>query len=259
MRSVIRLGVVATLAIGAVAFETTIAQADGYGAAPRLAPQPYNWSGLYVGGAAGYAWGDGLTDMSVSGVFIQRASPDLNGGIWGGHIGLNYQMGALVVGAEAQWLSGLDGSELAPAFPPPSNLLIRGTVDVSSFQLFKARLGYAWDRWLPYVTGGYATGQVTSRFRDFNFNGGIPVVSDKQRHGGWVLGAGVEYAITNNVIIGVEYLHIDLEDEIHAGFNNFGGAVPPRNHLVNADADVITARLSFKFGERACCAPVPLK
>ena len=75
MRSVIRLSVVATLAIGAVAFETTIAQADGYGAAPRLAPQPYNWSGLYVGGAAGYAWGDGLTDMSVSGVFIQPPHP----------------------------------------------------------------------------------------------------------------------------------------------------------------------------------------
>ena len=137
-------------------------------------------------------------------------------------------MGALVVGAEAQWLSGLDGSELAPAFPPPSNLLVRGTVDVSSFQLFKARLGYAWDRWLPYVTGGYATGQVTSRFQDFNFNGGIPVVSDKQRHGGWVLGAGVDYAITNNVIIGVEYLHIDLEDEIHAGFNNFSHCSTPQ-------------------------------
>ena len=59
---------------------------------------------------------------------------------------------------------------------------------------------------------------------------------------------GVEYALTSNLILGAEYLHIDLENRTHAGFNNFGGAVPPRNPSVNADADVIMARLSFKFG-----------
>jgi len=111
MRKLMKLVGGAALMIGAVASGASTAQAERY-----------NWSGLYFGGGAGYAWGDGLTDMSVSGVFVQRAAPDLNGGIWGGHVGLNYQMGAWVVGAEAQWLSGLDGSKLGPAFAPPSGL-----------------------------------------------------------------------------------------------------------------------------------------
>lgn len=213
--------------------------------------QQYNWSGLYFGGGVGYAWADGLTDMAQTGFFNQRATPELNGGIYGGHVGINQQYGEIVVGLEAQLLNGLDGTQIVP-FPPcvvgGVACLVAGTVDVHSFALYKGRLGWAgWNRWLPYITGGYATGRITSRFQDVNFNGGTNVVSDKQMHGGWVLGTGLEYAWTNHIIVGVEYLHIDLEDKIHAGFNNFGGAVPPRNHNVNADADVIMARLSFKL------------
>ena len=253
MRTLMKLAAVATLTMGAISSDANVAQADGYARPARYAPERFNWSGVYIGGGAGYAWGDGLTDMFVSGVFNQRGTPDLNGGIWGGHIGLNYQMGALVVGAEAQWLSGLEGSEITPFIPFAVN--VRTTVDVHSLQLFKGRLGYAWDRWLPYVTGGYATGQVTSRFVDL-FGPGTNTVTDKQRHGGWVLGAGVDYALTKNVILGVEYLHIDLEDTIHAGFNNFAAPVPPRNHRVDADADVIMARLSFKFSDERRYAPL---
>jgi outer membrane immunogenic protein len=225
---------------------------------PVKAPPPppvvyapvYNWSGIYGGVGGGYAWGSGLTDMSVSGVFIQRAAPNLDGGIWGGHVGANYQMGSWVVGAEAQWLSGRKGSELVPAFPPPSTFLVNGTVDVSSFGVFKGRLGYAWDRWLPYVTGGYAMGKITSTFRDFNFFGGVNTVSDKRTHDGWALGGGLEYAILDYLIVGVEYLHIDLRDKMHSGFNNFNAAVEPRNHLVDAHVDTVMARLSLKWPPR---------
>ncbi len=59
---------------------------------------------------------------------------------------------------------------------------------------------------------------------------------------------GVEYALTSNLILGAEYLHIDLENRTHAGFNNLAGPCLPRNHSVNADADVVSGRLSFKFG-----------
>ena len=71
-----------------------------------------------------------------------------------------------------------------------------------------------------------------------------------------MLGVGLDYALTQNWILGVEYLHIDMQDNIHAGFNNFGGAVPPRNHRVDADADVVMARLSFKFGRERDYAPM---
>ena len=191
--------------------------------------------------------------MNVSGFFNQRATPDLSNGIVGGHIGLNYQMGSLVVGAEAQVLSGVRGSENAPFIPfvcGGGPCLVRGTVDVQDTVLFKGRLGMAFDRWLPYVTGGIVSGDIKSRFRDFNFNGGIPVVGDRERHSGWVIGGGIDYALTRNWILGVEYQHIEFDDGLHQGFNNFGGTVAIRDHLVNADVDTIMARMSYKFGPR---------
>jgi opacity protein-like surface antigen len=50
---------------------------------------------------------------------------------------------------------------------------------------------------------------------------------------GWVAGAGIEWAATDHIVPGIEYLHY--------GFNDFD------NTGINAKADVIRARLSFKF------------
>jgi outer membrane immunogenic protein len=171
----------------------------------------------------------------------------------GGHIGLNYQMGAVVVGAEAQILSGVRGSENAPFMGCTvggMQCLVRGTVDVEDTVILKGRLGVAFDRWLPYFTAGIASGDIRSRFRDINFNGGTNVVTDRERHGGWVIGGGLDYALTSNWIFGVEYKHISFDDGIHQGFNNFGAIVATRDHLVNADVDTVMARLSYKFGPR---------
>jgi outer membrane immunogenic protein len=241
---------VGALSLAASAALQSPAQADGYVRGYAPVQPAFSWSGIYVGGGAGYAWGRSVEDMTVGGTFIQRATPDLDGGIWGGHVGFNYQRGALVLGAEAQWLSGIDGSALGPAFAPPSTLLIRGTVDVESVALLKAKLGYAFGRWLPYVTAGYATSEIKSRFQDFNFTGLVPLVSDKERHGGWVLGAGIDHALTPNWILGVEYLHIDFDNGIHIGTNAFGANPGIRSHRVDAEMDLVMARLSYKFGPR---------
>ena len=69
-------------------------------------------------------------------------------------------------------------------------------------------------------------------------------------HSGWAVGGGIDYALTRNWILGVEYLHIYFDDGLHQGFNNFGENVHDRDHLVNADADTVMARLSYKFGPR---------
>ena len=62
-----------------------------------------------------------------------------------------------------------------------------------------------------YGTGGVAYGGGSSHFNvyDSNYNAywsGNP----SSTRVGWTVGAGVEYAITNNVTIGAEYLYADL-------------------------------------------------
>ena len=81
---------------------------------------------------------------------------------------------------------------------PQSGLYVRSC----AHNLFPAtaRVGYAFDRILPYIKGGYASSEVKSTasppFVGFN---------DKQQLQGWALGAGLEYAVHRNVTIGVEY------------------------------------------------------
>ncbi len=84
---------------------------------------------------------------------------------------------------------------------------------------------------MPYITGGWAYGNVKTSIPALAFS------SDRSHTGGWALGGGVEYAFTNNLIGGVEYLYVDL------GEKNILGA----NTKVGTDFSVVRARLSYKF------------
>src|SRR5690349_14238427 len=99
-----------------------------------------NWSGCYIGGAAGGIWerGDAYTTTASSGFFQippgvtatipggQPASGSFNGssGMASAYGGCNYQMGVWVVGAEGDWStfnidsSAMSGAPLASSAGP---------------------------------------------------------------------------------------------------------------------------------------------
>ncbi|MGB0084340.1 MAG: outer membrane protein [Rhodomicrobiaceae bacterium] len=199
---------------------------------------PISWSGFYLGVNAGYAWGS--TDWTFP-VADASVSPDVNGGIYGAQIGYNYQIDNWVLGAEVSFNgSGADGSAICPndAFTCKSDhewLLLAGP-----------RLGYARDRWLGYVSGGYALASIktTANPAFANFN-------DSQDHSGWAIGGGLEYLISSNVVFGVEYMHVDFGSETHAG-SPFDAGV---TRDVDGNLNIVRARLSYKFD----CSDAPLK
>ena len=81
--------------------------------------------------------------------------------------------------------------------------------------------------------------------------------SSSERHNGWTIGAGLEYAFTREVIFGVEYNYIDLESKRHVGTTT----AAPFVYVVDVDPgpiSTVTARLSFKLGREAP-PPAPLK
>ena len=71
---------------------------------------------------------------------------------------------------------------------------------------FRGRVGYAFDRWLPYITGGGAYGNVKATaptpHRD--------VWHRSKNQLGWTVGAGLEYAFLGNWTAKIEYLYVDL-------------------------------------------------
>jgi len=135
------------------------------------------------------------------------ATADLNssGFFVGGQIGYNYQFANnIVIGFETdlQW-SDISGNVALNALGSP--LLSFGS-SLDYFGTIRVRLGYAFDRFLPYITGGAAYGKTSTDLSIL----GISLLSDSSTNWGWTLGGGGEVAITDHWTFKAEYLYVDL-------------------------------------------------
>lgn len=194
--------------------------------APVYAPV-FTWTGFYVGANAGYAWGQiDSTNLGVVGGF-----KDPDGFVGGGQIGYNYQVGQWVFGAEADF----QGADLKATATAPA-LGLTASNELNYFGTVRARVGYAFDRFLPYVTGGFAYGNVKNKFTAPGF-----VFKDDNMQYGWTLGGGLEYAFTNNWTAKVEYLYVNLDKESY----RIPGAT--LNTDVETKFSVVRAGLNYKF------------
>lgn len=228
-----------------------------------LAPsqsKAHNWSGLYVGGHLGCAWGETQWTFANASLFSNAGGAtdfDNTGWVGGGQVGYNVQLGHWVVGVEATLSNGdLRDQSVNVLNPLPAINSTRLTSDIDSLVTVVARLGYSWDRrWMGYVKGGYASGDVDVRLEIASAVASASA-SASSRHGGWTIGTGVEYFLTKNVVVGIDYSFINLEDKTYQLTCVAACGVNP---VVNVDPEsihMLTGRISFKFSGPE---PAPLK
>ncbi|MBV9558649.1 MAG: porin family protein [Pseudolabrys sp.] len=216
------LGVLSMLAVSGSANAADIARRQ---AMPVKAPAyvAYNWTGAYVGINAGGGWGR----SNFEGVPGTGGSFDVRGAMVGGTLGYNWQTSNLVFGLETDidW-SNIRGSAACAGLVCQTRNDYLGTA--------RGRIGYAFDRFLPYVTGGLAYGNVKKNVT------GFPGSDDTKA--GYALGAGVEFAIAGPWTAKVEYLYADL------GKSDCGTActlTPPEN--VRFNTNIVRAGLNYRF------------
>jgi len=189
--------------------------------APPVAVPYYNWTGFYIGLNAGAAWGR-VTDNTFGG-----SSDTVSGFAGGGQIGYNWQVNNFVFGLEADFQGSsqkVSDSGFDPVFGAWST---SGRLDY--FGTIRGRLGIAQDRWLAYITGGYAYQNLKFDFNSATFGS----ASSSSTRGGWTIGGGVEYAFAGPWTAGLEYLYLDSGNR---DWNVFGTNVDlrARNHVVRA-------------------------
>jgi opacity protein-like surface antigen len=177
--------------------------APGPAAAPAVG---YDWSGLYIGGQAGYGWGS----KNWPAFNPQGGQYNLSGWSAGGQIGVNAQSGRFVAGVEAEavWTK-IDGSATFP-------FVTTNTVTLSSqmkwLAMVTGRIGYTpFDRWLIYGKAGVA---IADEHHDhFRFAPVPPqtlVLAGSRLHSGWVIGGGAEWAMIGSWSVKAEYNFIDF-------------------------------------------------
>jgi outer membrane immunogenic protein len=275
----LRTASLALAASSALALFSATANADGYDY--RGATAPLSWTGLYVGAHAGYGWGDVdntlLTSVGVINACCGHPGIDAlagtrfdnspKGWVGGGQVGYNVQRGNVVYGIEGT-LSGGNLNDSSTRFasgdfghPAEETINVRTKIDWMATVV--GRLGYAPSNlWLAYVKAGYAAASIDtaingSAFDPVGLSGSATFKgSSSKTHDGWTVGAGLEYMLAKNVILGVEYNYVDLGSERHAGTitcTNGTGICPYSTtpFATNVDPDgihTVSARLSFKFG-----------
>jgi opacity protein-like surface antigen len=137
-------------AIAAAAFGMPAIAADMPVKAPPMGAPAFSWTGCYLGGNVGGAWGrDSDWEFELGGT---GGDPKYSGAIGGGQIGCDYQNGPWVVG-----LAGMfDWSDLKGHAVDTANPADHSNTKVHSLATATARVGYAIDRSLLYIDGGAA-------------------------------------------------------------------------------------------------------
>jgi outer membrane immunogenic protein len=141
------------------------------------------------------------------------------------------------------------------------------------YGMLKAKFGYpVYDRVLPYVTGGtvyrmsYKTNDptvttITTSGGAFDIYGNpLPGTNgtsttttrtytgyNRARAWGWVLGAGVNYAVTDSIFLKAEYLHLDFGHDTYldpVASALTGGIV---THPYKRSAEIVRLGLDYRF------------
>jgi outer membrane immunogenic protein len=264
--------------VGLLAASATAMAADLPVKAPMVAPvmaPAFSWSGCYIGGNVGGKWAqsDGSVTVAPAGIgaggLVAFGRTESSSLIAGGQLGCNIQTGNWVFGLEgdADWQRLRFSRTLGTAAVLPFPFVAGDFFDFRSDWQASARgrLGYAWDRWMIYATGGAAfiNAKVGTNFIATTAGGvAFPatLTTDEKTLVGWTIGGGLEYAVTNNWIVGIEGRYSNY------GTTTFnGGAVAtvftpstvapgagtftfaPSTQTLKLETFEVMGRLSYKF------------
>lgn len=212
---------------GAVALAITAGIASASAAdLPRAYPMPakapayitpaYYWTGFYVGVNGGGGWG--TSDYSAP---LASGNFNTSGGLVGGTLGYNWQAGQMVLGLEGDidW-SNLRGDTTCGG--------VACETRNSWLSTARGRLGYAAGRFMPYVTGGAAFGDIKTS--------AAGIGSAHETKAGWTIGGGLEAAIAGPWTAKIEYLYVDL-----------GSGAPITGAESSFKTNLVRAGLNYRF------------
>jgi outer membrane immunogenic protein len=198
-------------------------------AVPKAVPfvAPYSWTGFYAG-------------VNLGGISATNSDGASGGGVLGGgQLGYNFQSGNIVFGLETDiQATSVRGSNTVTI----GGATLSETLRQPYFGTVRGRIGWTWDRWLAYVTGGYAytsithdgtaTGTVTGTYSAINFKSGATI------------GGGLEWAAGDRWSVKGEYLYLSF----NGNTNVYTTTTPPVSITYGRPSEhVFRAGINYHF------------
>jgi outer membrane immunogenic protein len=208
----------------------------------------YSWTGWYGGIHGGYGWGNSRPGAAIDPgtvalppswaingpvpAAIAIADPQTKGGLFGAQLGYNYQLDRTVIGVETDisWSAIKGRSDSAPFSLALTSNGDDGRFDGTGrletkldwFGTLRGRLGYSLDHVLPYITAGLAYGDIKTGLavNGSTFDTGVSPArlvastgasaSASSVHTGYALGAGTDWAVTDQWMLRAEYMYLNF-------------------------------------------------
>jgi outer membrane immunogenic protein len=235
---------------GAMFFLTATGLAQAADMPLKALPPPptFTWTGLYAGAYVGGMWAKTDSDF----VFPPPASwqQTASVGTGGGIIGVQYQWGNLVFGAEGN-LGGALSSGLGTAGCNPAGNCFPGFSFAanSTDAIWSAggRVGWAFGYWLPYVSGGYANASFSQTLCAPGF---IVCQIGRSSHEGGYVGGGLDWAVWGGLVVGLEYRHYNFQTETVIPYTAAGVGVVGNQYDTTPKFDTLTFRLTYLFSPK---------
>lgn len=195
---------------------------------PAAAPL-FSWGGPYIGAQIGYGWGKSNIELDNN----VTLTPKPKGFLGGLYAGYNFDVGS-------NFILGVDGDITYTNMRNSFDWTIAGITltDRASMRwagAVRARIGYAYDRVLPYLAGGVAFGNFRNSVQFL----GTTIASSSETYTGYTVGGGLDYAATNNIILRLEYRYTDY------GTNAF--AFRNRDNDIDFKTNEVRVGVAYKF------------
>ena len=281
IRRAITFGI-ATLAIAGTSWTALAADlgARPITKAPIIAPPVFSWTGCYIGGNVGWSRAEhdlttfaapfptnNINDAARTAIINSGiASLDQDGFTGGGQVGCNYQAGSFVFGIEGDF-NALDvgaSRDTGEFIEPISGRRVRSIDSISQdwFATVRGRVGYAWDRFLVYGTGGVAITELNiNKSFSWDFPGDLcPILGTlnnchvggfSDTRTGWTAGGGFEWAFAPSWSVKAEYLFADFGSVSYVTANRGLAFNPPlqtATHTVDSTLQVVRLGVNWRFG-----------
>lgn len=230
--------------VASIALTATAAYADDVvKSRHKDVPSAYNWAGFYAGVHAGY--GVGNTDFGNS----DFGTLDIQdkGGLGGVQVGYNQQIGNVLLGVEGDFsFAGFKG-ERSLTFAP---VTITQNSKIKWLSTLTGRAGVTNGPWLTYVKGGVAWAQQEYGYLlTVSAPAETIAMSVSERRTGWIVGAGVEYALANRWSVRGEYNFINFADHAFTatGIDSLTGPTQTNGHTVQ-NLHLVKLGLNYQLG-----------